>query len=57
MGETGLGFDLIEVLDVEEDGDGDFGNFVAEVGEFPSNVGEAGTVAESVVFGNEVVNL
>jgi hypothetical protein len=55
-GLAGLLFDVIDALDVEQDGDGDFGGGFPEIGKLAAGVGEAAGVAEAVLGGDAVVN-
>ena len=50
-GLAGLLFDVIDALDVEQDGDGDFGGCFPEVGELAAGVGEAAGVAIGRIIG------
>ena len=53
---AGLFFDVVDALDVKEDGQGDFGASVPEVGKFAPSVGKAASVAEAVLGGDGLVD-
>ena len=53
---AGLGFDLIDALEVEENRKSDLGGGGAEVGELAADVGEAAAVAQAEFRGDGVIN-